>query len=400
MRDVNQHIGDINSKTIFKNNILCAQFIRDNINIPLLKNVQPEDLEDVTERFSSYFGIEYEADTVKRIRIHIEDYEELFYMISLIDHKSDVDYNVAMQLLQYMACIWAEYEKTFLSERGKIGKNKSFRYPPIIPVVYYEGKKEWTADMYLRDRIMFSDILRPYIPDFKYIVVRNHDFSDEELLAREDEMSLLMLINKFQTADDITNFRDIEKDKIDSIIHNSSEQVIDIIAAVVRSLCTKIHISAEETDDAVQKVREHKLGYLFENMEKIDIQQLRKEAEEWRKLGEEERQKAKEERQKAKEEQQKAKEEQQKAKEEQQKRKEEQQKRKEEQQKRIEEQQKIKRMSMTILKAFFDDPAEYDMELIKCVIDSTDDTNRIVSWTDATENCSDKTALYNEIIGK
>lgn len=250
-----------------------------------------------------------------------------------------------MQLLKYMACIWAEYEKTFLSERGKISKNKSFKYPPIIPVVYYEGKKEWTADMYLRDRIMFSDILRPYIPDFKYIVVRNHDFSDEELLAREDEMSLLMLINKFQTADDITNFRDIEKDKIDSIIHNSSDQVIDIIAAVVRSLCTKIHISAEE----------------------------------WRRLGEEERQKAKEERQKAKEEQQ---------------------KRKEEQQKRIEEQQKIKRMSMTILKAFFDDPAEYDMELIKSVIDSTDDTNRIVSWTDATENCSDKTALYNEIIGK
>ena len=276
-----------------------------------------------------------------------------------------------MQLLKYMACIWAEYEKTFLSERGKISKNKSFKYPPIIPVVYYEGKKEWTADMYLRDRIMFSDILRPYIPDFKYIVVRNHDFSDEELLAREDEMSLLMLINKFQTADDITNFRDIEKDKIDSIIHNSSDQVIDIIAAVVRSLCTKIHISAEETDDAVQKVREHKLGYLFENMEKIDIQQLRKEAEEWRKLGEEERQKAKEEQQKAKE----------------------------EQQKRKEEQQKIKRMSMTILKVFFDDP-EYDMELIKSVIDSTDDTNRIVSWTDATENCSDKTALYNEIIGK
>ncbi len=250
-----------------------------------------------------------------------------------------------MQLLKYMACIWAEYEKTFLSERDKISKNKSFKYPPIIPVVYYEGKKEWTADMYLRDRIMFSDILRPYIPDFKYIVVRNHDFSDEELLAREDEMSLLMLINKFQTADDITNFRDIEKDKIDSIIHNSSDQVIDIIAAVVRSLCTKIHISAEE----------------------------------WRKLGEKERQKAKEEQQKAKEEQQKA--------------KEEQQKRKEEQQKRKEEQQKIKRMSMTILKAFFDDPAEYDMELIKSVIDSTDDTNRIVSWTDATENCSDKNSF-------
>lgn len=203
----NQHITDINSKTIFKNNTLCAQFIRDNINIPLLKNVQAEDLEDVTERYTSYFGVEYQADTIKRIRIKLEDFEETFYLISLIDHKSQVDYNVSMQLLKYMACIWAEYEKTFLNKNDKIVKNKSFKYPPIIPVVYYEGEKEWSADMHLKDRVMFSDILRPYIPDFKYIVVRNHDFTDEELLEREDEMSLLMLINKFQTAEDISNFK-------------------------------------------------------------------------------------------------------------------------------------------------------------------------------------------------
>ena len=154
--NTNKHIADINSKTIFRNNILCAQFIRDNINIPLLKDVKPEDLEDVTERFGSYFGVEYQADTVKRIKIKLEDYEETFYMISIIDHKSDVDYNVAMQLLLYMACIWAEYEKTFLDESGRIIRNKSFKYPPIIPVVYYEGEKEKTADMHLRDRVMFS----------------------------------------------------------------------------------------------------------------------------------------------------------------------------------------------------------------------------------------------------
>ena len=392
MEIVNQHIGDINSKTIFKNNILCAQFIRDNLNIPLLRDVQPEDLEDVTEHFNSYFGIEYEADTVKRIRIRIEDYEESFYMISLIDHKSDVDYNVAMQLLKYMACIWAEYEKTFLAEHGRISKNKSFKYPPIIPVVYYEGKREWTADMHLRDRIMFSDILRPYIPDFKYIVVRNHDFSDEELLDRKDEMSLLMLINKFQTADDITNFRDIEKDKIDSIIHNSPEQVIDIIAAVVRSLCTKIHISAEETDDAVQKVREHKLGYLFENMEKIDIQQLRQEAEDWRKVTEKERQKVEEERQKADKERQKAEEERQKA-------EEERQKAEEERQKAEEERTKFKSAAFMILKMFFGD-TDLDITKIKSAIDSEMDTDKIANWMNATESDIDKMELYNKILEK
>ena len=191
-------------------------------------------------------------------------------------------------------------------------------------------------------------------------------------------MSLLMLINKFQTADDITNFRDIEKDKIDSIIHNSPEQVIDIIAAVVRSLCTKIHISAEETDDAVQKVREHKLGYLFENMEKIDIQQLRQEAEDWRKVTEKERQKVEEERQKAEEERQKAEEERQRAE---------------------EERTKFKSAAFMILKMFFGD-TDLDITEIKSAIDSEMDTDKIANWMNATESDIDKMELYNKILEK
>ena len=376
--NTNKHIADINSKTIFRNNILCAQFIRDNINIPLLKDVKPEDLEDVTERFGSYFGVEYQADTVKRIKIKLEDYEETFYMISIIDHKSDVDYNVAMQLLKYMACIWAEYEKTFLDESGRIIRNKSFKYPPIIPVVYYEGEKEWTADMRLRDRVMFSDILRPYIPDFKYIVVRNHDFSDEELLSREDEMSLLMLINKFQTADDISNFKEISKDKIDSIIQDSPEAVIDIIASVVKSLCTKIHISAEETDETVRKVREHKLGYLFENMEKIDIQELRRIADQERLRAEVNRKEADENRKIADENRKKA---------------------DENHRETEEERRRIKRTAFVSIKCFLMD-IECDLEKIESAIYAQEDTNKIVEWIDNMEQTTDKMNFYKDIIGE
>lgn len=61
---------DINSKSVLGNPILYAQFLRDNINIPCLKNVQPEDIEDVSERYRPYLGTEFESDTVKRVRIH------------------------------------------------------------------------------------------------------------------------------------------------------------------------------------------------------------------------------------------------------------------------------------------------------------------------------------------
>ena len=37
-----------NSKNIFQEPMLYAQFLRDNLNVPVLKNVQPEDIEDVS----------------------------------------------------------------------------------------------------------------------------------------------------------------------------------------------------------------------------------------------------------------------------------------------------------------------------------------------------------------
>ena len=52
-------VRDTNSKCVFESPILCAQFLRDNLNIPILKNVQPEDIEDISERYWPYLGVEF-----------------------------------------------------------------------------------------------------------------------------------------------------------------------------------------------------------------------------------------------------------------------------------------------------------------------------------------------------
>lgn len=67
------------------------------------------------------------------------------YLISLIEHKSDVDYDVAMQILKYMVCIWQDYAKEQERLQKHITNRKYFRYPPILPIVYYEGTSKWTA---------------------------------------------------------------------------------------------------------------------------------------------------------------------------------------------------------------------------------------------------------------
>lgn len=283
----NSHNRDISSKTVFHNAVLCAQFLRDNVDIPILKNIQPEDIEDVSERYRPYLGTEFGSDTVKRI--HIFDKEgrerEPVFLVSLIEHKSSVDYDVAMQLLRYMMCIWTEYRREMEALQKGITKRKNFRYPMIIPIVYYEGKAAWTADIHLKERISGGEAFLKWLPDFQYEVIRVHDYSNEELLARGDEMSLIMLVNKIQDAADLSEFSRLPHEEVNRIIKDSPGTIIDILASVIESLCIKIGATSEETEQCVRKVKEREMGYLFENMEKMNIQEERqKTAEATRKL--------------------------------------------------------------------------------------------------------------------
>ena len=104
----NSKLHDSSSKLIFGNAELCSQFLRNYMDMPILKNVRAEDIEDVSERYVPLFTEERNSDTVKRIKISDKD---TIFFITLIEHKAKVDYNVSMQLLRYMVYIWEDYEK-------------------------------------------------------------------------------------------------------------------------------------------------------------------------------------------------------------------------------------------------------------------------------------------------
>lgn len=279
-------VRDQNGRTIFKNPMLCAQFLRDNVDLPFLKNVQPEDISDVSEKYRAYLGIHFEADAVKKIKLHNAEAQELFF-VSLIEHKSDVDYNVAMQLFRYMVCIWTEYAREMEAKQKGITKTKAFRYPPILPVVYYEGSEKWTADINFGNRIQLREVFGEYCPDFVYKVIRLHDYTNEELLGREDEMSFLMMINRIQTSRDLTEFLKVEQETVKKIVDKASPQILEIFAETIWSLCMKMNVPLEEAEKCVNKVKERNMGYLFANMEKMDIQEERRKTADAQKKAEE-----------------------------------------------------------------------------------------------------------------
>ena len=276
----NSHTRDSGGKVMFDDPILCVQFCRDFVDLPYMKEVQPEDIEDVSSQYVPLIAEERNADRVKKIKV--KGYNP-FFLISLIEHKTKPEYNISMQIFRYMVYIWEDYAKEEEKKRKGISKTKDFKYPMILPIVYYEGSEEsWTAPVHFRDKILLGEMFGEYVPDFRYYLVPIRKFSNEELLEKGNEMSLLMLINKVQTKEDIAALREIPAVKLEEILKDTPPHVLKIIADVLFVLLLKENVPLDEAEELVEKVREKKMGELFENMEHMDIQAERRNTAEQR----------------------------------------------------------------------------------------------------------------------
>lgn len=225
------------------------------------------------------FVEERNSDVVKKVRLKGD--EMPFYLISLIEHKAQVDYNVVMQILRYMVFIWEDYEKEQEKLNKGISRTKGFRYPPVLPIIYYGGEKEWTASIELQDRVFLSDLLEEYIPNFKCILVQLRDYSNTDLLEKKDELSILMLISKLQDAAQVADLGEkMGPDYFNDITSKTPEYLLDIMTQIIEILLMKLNVPHEEAEAFASQVKERPMADFFANFKGYDVQATRREERE------------------------------------------------------------------------------------------------------------------------
>ncbi|MCM1231935.1 MAG: Rpn family recombination-promoting nuclease/putative transposase, partial [Ruminococcus flavefaciens] len=154
------------------------------------------------------------------------------------------------------------------------------------------GSAEWNVPRDFISRVTNGQAFREYLPDFRYYLVPLKDYTNQELMARKDEISLVMMINKMQTKEDIEAFRLLPAGEIDAIVKDSPEHLVRIIADILLTFLLKTNVPVAEAENLRDKVREKKVAELFADMEKLDIQAERRNTEEQRQIAEEQRQRA------------------------------------------------------------------------------------------------------------
>lgn len=91
-----REIHDQGVKAVFEDLILCADFLRDYVNLDILKDITPKQITNISERFVTLWDEERSSDTVNRIELSDGS---MMYFIALIEHQSAVSFEMCMKIV-------------------------------------------------------------------------------------------------------------------------------------------------------------------------------------------------------------------------------------------------------------------------------------------------------------
>lgn len=121
--------------------------------------------------------------------VNVEDGQKA-YIYALLEHKSYPDPDTPFQLLRYLVRIW---------ERDQRNKEP---LRPIIPIVVYHGRVQWSITTDFSDLFTSADALRPYWPAFRYEIQDLSSLSDTDIRG-EAHLQIGLLILKYIFAPDL-----------------------------------------------------------------------------------------------------------------------------------------------------------------------------------------------------
>jgi len=266
---------DNSFKLIFGDHRLFSDFLRDFIHIDILKEVKPEDIEDISERFLPLFQNNRDSDTVKRINLKGSP----LFVIAILEHESKVNHRSCFKMLQYICLVLDAWEKDVEKEDPGSSFRKDFKYPPVLPIIFYDGSETWTAERNFFGKTNLNAAFEKYIPKFEYELVNLNDYSEQEIMGFEDALSIILLIDKLRGSGGESLLRHLPEDYIKKLSLQIPENLSKLLSDVIRVLLDKSGIprrEAEKYAGYVEKAGQKEYRGMFEAVIESIIEERQK----------------------------------------------------------------------------------------------------------------------------
>jgi len=190
---------DKRHKEALKNKKVFLSLLKDCINEPWTNEIDEDSLRLSNKSFILQDFSEKEADVV--YEAEIKGVKMIFYI--LLEIQSFVDYRMPYRLLLYITEILRDY---YNNADVKQRKRKDFKFPVVIPMVYYCGSRRWTVPLNIKEMFSAPAIFGNYVMDLEYILVQSNSFDENKLKSLSSRLlALIMLLEQSKNGAEFIN---------------------------------------------------------------------------------------------------------------------------------------------------------------------------------------------------
>ncbi|MBF0137537.1 MAG: Rpn family recombination-promoting nuclease/putative transposase [Magnetococcus sp. DMHC-1] len=134
-------------------------------------------------------------DLVWKIRWQGTDRWIFIYLI--LEPQSTVDTIMALRTDLYTKLL---YQDLYQSRQIPDGQ----KFPPVLPIVLYNGRNRWTAALDVADLITeYPPGLEIYRPRMRYLLIDEHRYQQSELQSMQNVVAALFRLEKSRTLEDV-----------------------------------------------------------------------------------------------------------------------------------------------------------------------------------------------------
>jgi len=172
-----------------------------------------------------------EADLVYKVE---KNTGEELYVFILQELQSAVDYTMIFRVLVYVMNQLLRY---FLDTDKEKRERADFRLPAMVPIVFYNGKDDWTAIRELREYQKGGEIFGKYVLNLEYYLVNLSAIEAEDILSTNTVIDNIMYCDKFRNKEELLDAIKTTYDRIELLGNQEKEEFNNWVRYILLSIC-------------------------------------------------------------------------------------------------------------------------------------------------------------------
>jgi hypothetical protein len=171
-------------------------------------------------------------------------------------------------MLEYITFVLDDYEKKVNAVDSGASLRKGFRYPPVLPIVFYDGRGPWTAETNFLNRTSLNEVFEKYIPKFEYEVVSLRQYSPKDLARFNDVLSVILLIDHIGTMEGKNFLKALPPGYLEHIGLKIPRNLTKLISDVVTTLLNQFGTEKSEIAEITDYIEKKEVVPMFEEVVK------------------------------------------------------------------------------------------------------------------------------------